>query len=231
MPTPKVFFFDRVSRGALNLACASRDRGAVVVFEPSGIRDERLFHEAINLSDVVKYSHERLGRLRSGKKYNTPVIEIETFGSEGLRYRSRNGSNTARPWKEMAAYLVRDLRDAAGAGDWCTAGIIHVLASKGAKGLKEASAERIESALQLGQALAAIKCRHEGARGPMYALSKKQLEAAVKGVLQGETLTCAEEETNERWLSDLLEVVCPSCDTHKGGRSAASMGRDRMITK
>lgn len=46
LPAAEVFFFDRVSRGALQLAKASSERGAVVVFEPSGVGDPNLFREA-----------------------------------------------------------------------------------------------------------------------------------------------------------------------------------------
>src|SRR5947209_2629974 len=46
---PAVFFLDRVSRGTLILAKASADKGALVVFEPSGVEDPRLFREALEL--------------------------------------------------------------------------------------------------------------------------------------------------------------------------------------
>lgn len=231
MPAPTVFFFDRVSRGALELARASSARGALVVFEPSGVRDERLFHEAVQISDVVKYSHERLGHLRNGAKYPPSDLEIETLGSDGLRYRRRDGLRAATPWREMAAYSIHELRDAAGAGDWCTAGVIHSLAAEGAKRLREVSGERIEGALRLGQALAALKCRYEGARGPMYGLSKKQLEAAVRGIMLGESPTCMDEEMDDSSLWNLLKAICPSCDARKGAGSGNSKARHRKLRK
>ncbi len=213
IPTSVVFFFDRVSRGALELARASAERGALVVFEPSGIRDERLFCEAVGLSHIVKYSHERLGHIREVSRYKPPFLEIETLGREGLRYRVRNGVKGATRWREMGAYPVRELRDAAGAGDWCTAGILHALGAEGARRLKDATGEEIESALRLGQALAAVKCGHEGARGAMYSLSRKKLEAAVTGILRGDAPPCVEEETDDSELGDLLKAICPSCDS------------------
>ena len=60
LPDAQVFFFDRVSRGALLLAEACSAQGAVVVFEPSGVGDPQLFREAWRLAHVIKYSHERL---------------------------------------------------------------------------------------------------------------------------------------------------------------------------
>jgi len=212
IPTPTVFFFDKVSRGALDLARASAGHGALVVFEPSSIRDERLFHEAIALSDIVKYSHERLGHLREAATYPSPFLEIETLGSEGLRYRVRDGLKTPSRWREIGAHPVQDLRDTAGAGDWCTAGLLHALATRGATRFKEATEEEIEEALRLGQALAAIKCRYEGARGAMYALSKKKFEAAVAGSLNGDTPFRTEEERDGSELGNFLKTICPSCN-------------------
>ena len=54
------FFFDRVAPGVLELAKRSRQQGALVVFEPSGVKDERLFVECLRAAHVFKYSHERL---------------------------------------------------------------------------------------------------------------------------------------------------------------------------
>lgn len=61
--TPQVFFFDRVSRGALTLARVAAARGAAIVFEPSGVGHPALFREAWEIAHVVKYSHERLQEL------------------------------------------------------------------------------------------------------------------------------------------------------------------------
>ncbi len=57
---PKVFFLDRVSRGALILARASAEKGAIVFFEPSSVGDSRLFREALSIAHILKYSRERM---------------------------------------------------------------------------------------------------------------------------------------------------------------------------
>lgn len=43
MPNPQVFFFDRVARSSIELARESKRRGALVMFEPSAVKDEKLF--------------------------------------------------------------------------------------------------------------------------------------------------------------------------------------------
>src|SRR5262249_50328218 len=134
MSETDVFFFDRVSRGALELARASAERGAMVVFEPNGIKSGKLFQEALATSHIIKYSKERVGPLRAVDRSEGRKLEIETLGDEGLRYRLADGKGKSSQWKELGPYPVAEFKDAAGAGDWCTAGIIHCLGKHGAAG-------------------------------------------------------------------------------------------------
>lgn len=212
IPTPAVFLFDRVSRGGLELAGASAERGALVVFEPSGIGDERLFREAVGLSHVLKYSYERLGHIRELSDLQAPLLEVVTLEGEGLRYRHKGRSRKAPPWKETSAFQVRGFRDSAGAGDWCTAGIIHLLGKEGLRGFKNVGEEGLRHALLLGQALAAVNCRYEGARGGMYSLSKSQFEAAVSKVLSGGTPLSIEKDNTAAFAAGgFFSAVCPGC--------------------
>jgi fructokinase len=48
-----VFFFDRVSRSALDLAQAAYQAGAAVVFEPSARTEPDAFEEALQWTDVI----------------------------------------------------------------------------------------------------------------------------------------------------------------------------------
>ena len=59
MPAPALFFFDRISRGAIDMATAFRSQGALVFFEPSSYTDRKLFQEALGVSHIVKVSHEQ----------------------------------------------------------------------------------------------------------------------------------------------------------------------------
>jgi fructokinase len=219
MPAPRVFFFDRLSRGALELAEACAKSGALIVFEPSGLGDEKLFNEAVALAHILKYSNERLGHMRRKWKDATPALEIETMGGEGLRYRRKKPESSG--WLELPPNQVTTLRDTAGAGDWCTAGILHGLGAIGSRGLATAGTDTIETALRLGQALAAIKCGYEGARGVMYALSRKQIQAALTIMLKENLPLSTEKHVEDRDLSKLLKSICPSCDNHGRKRHSA----------
>lgn len=214
LPDPAVFFFDRVSRGALDLAAAAARKKALVVFEPSGVGDERLFKEAIALSHILKYSHDRLPEI--GERFSHPatLLEIETLGAEGLRYRVRPGQANDRAgssqWRLMDAYEAIDVRDPVGAGDWCTAGILHGLSRDGLEGLSSANEAEIENALRLGQALGALTCAYEGARGGMYALDREQFVEAVNRLL-GRTVIMSRPDSPNLQHVKVWKSICPTC--------------------
>ena len=210
-----VFFFDRVSRGALVLAEACRERGALVVFEPSaGVGESRLFHEAWSLADVVKYSHERLrdiadmdlGRNRKGG----PVLEVETLGSSGLRYRSRLRNARDLGWVECAAMPAQSPKDTAGAGDWCTAGLIDQIFRNGRTRFLKTSTVELRKALDYGQALASWACEFEGARGGMYEVTRSQLRTKIEHLLTGrETRRGLQRVDRER--EEVVAGFCAAC--------------------
>ena len=170
---PNVFFFDRVSPCALKLSEWAREMGSLVVFEPSSIRDELQFQKAVDMAHVLKYSHDRLGHLPDLAKVNGPKIVIETHGAEGLRVRQWSR------WSTLPAIKASRLVDAAGSGDWCTAGIIHAIGQGGSKALESLNKSRLDYGLRLGQALAAINCGFEGARGAMDRLQIKRLNTML----------------------------------------------------
>ena len=208
----KVVFLDRVSRGNLNLAKACLEKGALLFFEPSGVGEPRLFEEALSLAHVVKYSHERMGETRFPFPQKGPLLEIETLGASGLRYRSRLKGRKGNEWRNVSSFPVATLRDAAGAGDWCSAGIIHKLGQRGLKGLTHASSVDVEHALQYGQALAAWNCGFEGARGGMYQVSQVEFRSQVAKILKKTPAGVSEREQPSPALKKLLESLCPGCE-------------------
>jgi sugar/nucleoside kinase (ribokinase family) len=209
----KVFFMDRVSRGALMLAEACVKKGALIVFEPSGKSDPKLFAEALALTHILKYSHDRLHAFADLLKgVDKPALEIETRGRDGLRYRSHLAGCRSEKWQEVAAYPARYLKDSAGAGDWCTAGIIHMLGQEGAAGFFSIDAVRLDSALRLGQAMAAWTCGFEGARGGMYESPKESFRAEVSRMLFDTTLEVQAKVVKKvRKSSRRKQSICPSC--------------------
>lgn len=186
MPSPRVFFFDRVNRGSLLLAEKAFKLGALVVFEPSSVGDQCLFNEAWSVSHIVKYSHERLADIPDSLEFGTnQLLQVETLGADGLRYRAKFGKRATSPWKTLEALKAPALIDTAGAGDWCTAGLIHRLGREGAKGFRGLRPPDVEAALRFGQALAAWNCGFVGARGGMKHITVEECQDQVVQILAG----------------------------------------------
>jgi fructokinase len=213
LPSSQVFFFDRASRGTLHLAAACSEKGSLVVFEPSGIGDAKLLAEAWSLAHIVKYSHERLAditELDLDRRHGA-LLEIETHGEAGLRYRSRLPKCPTRGWKKVSATAPQKVVDAAGSGDWTTAGILDGLARGGLKVLKRTSPRKLADALQQAQALAAWNCGFEGARGGMYQVSKAVFRRQVETILNGMKVRTSSAAAKDERMVEALERLCPAC--------------------
>ena len=132
------------------------------MFEPSSQGDPALFEQAAGLAHIVKYSHERW----TGRKALAPGegnwLLIETLGQDGLRFSCRLPEYQTKGWEHMPGLPVEKHKDTAGAGDWCTAGLIACLGKDGAEGMQQHREQEIRSALERGQSLAAWNCGYEG---------------------------------------------------------------------
>lgn len=212
LPAHSVFYFDRVAPGTLELAQKSRANGALVVFEPSGIKDERLFAECLQTAHIVKYADDRIEGVHDLVAKAKVPIEIETQGAKGLRLRVRaNGRMGA--WKDLPAFSAPELRDAAGSGDWLTAGMINSLMTSGASIEKQMQESRaVVLAVQHGQALAALNCGFEGARGLMYAADAKRVldlaQAIVRGTKNPSDLQVAPEKLANGRRNGQTYLIC-----------------------
>ncbi len=179
-----VFFLDRLSRATLTLADEASARGAVVVFEPSS-KSTELMAEAIALAHVVKYADDRVAGIRGGMASGSAaLLEVQTLGDQGLRYRHRLSRGVSR-WMHLKAVPAPRIADTCGAGDWCTAGLIAKAAIGGQDGLRRAGAFGVRAALRYGQALAAWNSSFEGARGGMYAIARGTFEKQIASLLNG----------------------------------------------
>lgn len=210
MQAPRVFFFDRVNRGSLILAAKASELGALVVFEPSSVGDHGLFKEAWSVAHVVKYSHERLADIPDTLEFGpSQLLQVETLGSDGLRYRAKFGKRATSPWKTLESLKAPTVIDTAGAGDWCTSGLIHRLGRDGADGFRAVPPTGVEAALRFGQALAAWNCGFAGARGGMNRMSVETCLSQVERILSGRHLDAAAlvntppSSPNASW--------CPAC--------------------
>ena len=145
-----VFFMDRLSRGTLVLAAEASARGALVVFEPSSKSTDKLMAEAFALAHVVKYADHRLANVPRVMGSDTAVLlEVQTLGHRGLKYRHRLSRGVSR-WIYLKAIPAPRLTDTCGAGDWCTAGLIVKATAGGQDGFRHTGARGVRSALRYG---------------------------------------------------------------------------------
>lgn len=185
LPAHAVFYIDRIAPGTVELARRSRNTGALVVFEPSGVKDERLFTECLRAAHVVKYANDRIQGIHDAVARANVPIEIETLGANGLRFRmQRNGRLGS--WHEVPAFPAPELRDAAGAGDWTTAGFIDTLMRQdwSVENVIH-DADAVMHAIRRGQAFAALNCGFYGARGLMYEFDAKSVRDLVTSIAAG----------------------------------------------
>lgn len=216
MPVPKVFYFDRTAKSALILAQKSRDSGALVFFEPSSIGDPELFKQCVDVCHILKYSAERFPK-PPNQSHRRPQLEIQTLGKKGLRFRWQSIRSPSRRWVTLGAIPVTRFKDAAGAGDWCSAGIIHTVGCAGSRGFIRAAEASIIKALRLGQSFAAINCRYDGARGAMYQMPSQKLirESAILLSHNGQ-------------ISGIRDKTLPITRTHRSERSRPHMASNEF---
>jgi len=212
LPTAEVFYFDRVAPGNLELARRAHAAGALVVFEPSGVKDPRLFLECLRLTHVFKYSHARFDSHAAMVSEALVPIVVETRGEEGLRVTVRRKGRVVLS-EDMVALPAPRLADAAGSGDWCTAGLIHrIVGGRISVDRISDAGEVIVHALRYAQALAAINCAFEGARGVMYRMSKEKLMRGAAALAEGRHLKLPN-GTDERTVAGPQEgTICVVCD-------------------
>lgn len=210
---PDVFYFDRPNPGTLELAQKLREQGTIICFEPSSMKDKVLFEKFLSVTDILKYSHERLPDYKLHFKFPRCFLEIETRGKEGLLFRSKNHSDPNR-WHNVLGFELQEIVDGAGAGDWCTSGILHQLCSEGRGVFYKTGIKKLHSALLFGSALGAMNCYYDGARGLMYHYTLQKLSTEVdrfimKGGLGKEEMVSKPriDISTQLKFSDLYKVV------------------------
>ena len=179
IPKSNVFYFDRATPSAYEIALHLKKQGAIIVFEPPKfLQDDKTFLKCIKIADIVKHCYDQAKETE--RSITSIPLEIQTKGKEGLQYKARFLGH--KSWKKLPAIATYDLTDAAGSGDWLTAGLIHMLHNH--KQIEQVSEKKLEYALDFGQTLASLNCNYGGARGMMYNMSKPKLFLLAKKILK-----------------------------------------------
>ncbi|MBU1368977.1 MAG: hypothetical protein KJ578_07325 [Bacteroidetes bacterium] len=185
-PLASVFYFDRVNRSAIDLAKYYREKGSLIFFEPSSMQENKQFEECLKVAHIIKFSYDRIKNYSAKFTKQQVPLEIETLGKDGLRYRFSH-SLSAEQWNTIQSYKISYVVDAAGSGDWFSAGLISKLAVNGIKSFDRCNESNVKKALKYGQSLGALNCFFDGARGLMYSIDQRQLTSLVKKIQSSET--------------------------------------------
>lgn len=156
---PDVVFCDSATSAAE--AFAAKFPASLLWFEPNHLDDAEAFRRLAARAAVVKHSQERGAAFLTHVPDPVP-LHIETLGGAGLRFRLRGGE-----WRHLEAARCVEPADTCGAGDWLTAEVVRELVRSDSAG--EWKPEKVEAALERGQATAAGSCRYFGARGMLHA--------------------------------------------------------------
>ncbi len=168
-----VLYSDRCSPGIHYLRKIFRERGDWTVYEPNSARNIGSFLDNALDSHIVKFSNERIPfniaeRLRDLADKSKLVLIVHTFGKNGLYFCFRKRNNRMSKWTHLDPQPVPRLIDVSGAGDWCTTGLLIGLVGNNRKYRHWLTRKEVISALQYGQALAAISCSFIGGQGLIY---------------------------------------------------------------
>lgn len=173
---PDVYFFDRVNAATIALAEHYAHAGTLVVYEPSTPASASLLQRAIAAATIVKGSVEHGPGLVASYEGGGPgQLRVITEGSAGARFRLGNGA-----WHRVGVYEV-PVVDASGAGDWTTAGMLHMLA-----GIPRPTQQEVRDAIEFGHSFAALNCALPGARGLMDGRSRATVLGMATRLRRGE---------------------------------------------
>ena len=203
-----LFFFDRLSDSALALAEHAAASGSLVMFEPASFGRGRRWERALSACHVLKYSHrQRIEFPAEG--VSGPCLTIETRGHAGLRYRLGDQAE----WITLPAFTVPGTQDNAGAGDWCTAGLLIGLLLQSQHGCWNTAF--LTTLLTWAQALAGLSTRYVGPLGYLEHRHPHQIVDEVRNLLNGAEPTPVKRSRITGPLKQIdhgsPEDVCPLC--------------------
>ncbi len=212
--TAEVLFIDRISPSSIALAKAARQQGVIVYFEPSSVRDSRQFRTLLSLCHVVKYSQDRIDDIGDVRSYPDLLLEIQTLGRGGIRFRTRLAGQR-NMWQSQAAEQALSLVDSTGSGDWFTASLINSICRNGLQELQQISLPEIVGSLNVAQGVAAWNCGFIGARGGMYEVERSAFARFVQHLRSGASKDVEPECATGLHPHAVNESICLHCEAEQ----------------
>lgn len=157
--TPDIFFFDAAEAGLRYLAGELRKRGTLVFFEPESNADKKKFLKAVEVSDIVKFSHEKVRDMSFVEQY-TDKLFICTLGAEGLEF-----NLGGQGWEKVDSVPNDNVVDWEGAGDWTTSQFIACLCERNILSISQMTVERVRKSLEIACKTASHSVSYIGSKG------------------------------------------------------------------
>lgn len=157
--TPDIFFFDAAEAGLRYLADELRQRGTLVYFEPESDADKSKFLKAVEVSDIVKFSHEKVSDISFTARH-TDKLFIRTLGAEGLEFNLRG-----QGWVKIDPILNGNVIDCEGAGDWTTSQFIACLCKREILSITQMSVDSVRECLEVACEVASQSVSFLGSKG------------------------------------------------------------------
>ena len=162
---PDVFFFDAAEAGLRYLAGELRNKGTLVYFEPESDADKAKFLKAVEVSDIVKFSHEKVSDLDFVAQ-NSDKLFVRTMGAEGLEF-----NLCGQGWVKVATVPNENVVDWEGAGDWTTSQFIACLCEKEMLSVAQMTVESVRGCLEIACRTALRSVSYMGSKGMIGSLN------------------------------------------------------------
>jgi sugar/nucleoside kinase (ribokinase family) len=156
---PDIFFFDAAEAGLRYLASELRKKGTLVYFEPESDADQKKFFKAVEVSDIVKFSHEKVKDLSFVDRY-TNKLYIRTLGAEGLEF-----NLCGQGWVKISSPHNHNVVDTEGAGDWTTSQFIADICEKDILSISKMTVENLTPCLTHACKTASHSVSYLGSKG------------------------------------------------------------------
>ena len=164
---PDVFFFDAAEAGLRYLATELRGRGTLIYFEPESDAEKNKFLKAIEVSDIVKFSHENVNDMDFTTQYPDKLF-IRTLGADGLEFNLRG-----QGWIKVAPVPNDNVVDWEGAGDWTTSQFIATLCERDILSIPQMTVEAVRECLEIACKTASCSVSYLTSKG-MIDAEKRQ---------------------------------------------------------
>ena len=162
---PDVFFFDAAEAGLRYLAAELHNKGTLVYFEPESDADKAKFLKAVEVSDIVKFSHEKVSDLDFVAQKPDKLF-IRTMGAEGLEF-----NLCGQGWVKIAPVPNDNVVDWEGAGDWTTSQFIACLCENDMLSVAQMTVESVRGCLEIACRTASRSVSYMGSKGMIGSLN------------------------------------------------------------